>query len=83
MHLEQTLLTLLQVLQPSKSLRSRTSDFEIIAFFTNTSYLTYTIKNHDIKYCEQVCENDKLLFWSITNASEVLKKLNSIQCVYI
>ena len=40
-----------------------------------TSCLT-TIKNHVIKYCENVCErSDKNLFWSIKNSCEVLNKL--------
>ena len=40
-----------------------------------TSCLT-TVKNHVIKYCENVCErSDKNLFWSIKNSCEVLNKL--------
>ena len=42
-----------------------------------TSCLT-TIKNHVIKYCENVYERSgKNLFWSIKNSCEVLNKLKS------
>ena len=42
-----------------------------------TSCLT-TIKNHVIKYCENVYERSgKNLFWSIRNSCEVLNKLKS------
>ena len=42
-----------------------------------TSCLT-AVKNHVIRYCENVYErSDKNLFWSIKNSGEVLNKLKS------
>ena len=49
----------------------------LVYFFFLTSCFT-TIKNHVIKYCTTVYENNgKELFWSIKNSGEILNKLKS------